>query len=94
MLIEGGNGVIKVVLIGECTIAEVEADTDKLRSRFAQSRIDGIEVSVKGLKELDTAYFQLILSLKANAHDLGVPFSLSDESDVLREVAELYGLEV
>lgn len=94
MLIEGGNGVIRVALVGECTIAEVEADADKLRSRFAQSRIDGVEVSVKGLKELDTAYFQLILSLRASAHELGTPFSWLDESNLLAETAELYGVEL
>ena len=93
MLIEGGNGIIRIVLIGECTVAEVEADTDKLRSRVNQSRIDGVEVSVKGLKELDTAYFQLILSLRATADELGVSFKALDGSPVLAELVELFGLD-
>ncbi|MFH1135611.1 MAG: STAS domain-containing protein [Pseudomonadota bacterium] len=92
MLKKSGNGILKLTLSGECTIAEVESDTDKMRSRFAQGQVDGVEISFKDLVELDTAYFQLILSLRATAHELGVPFKLTNDSPALAEAAELYGI--
>ncbi len=86
---KSGNKVI-FTLGRECTIADVEAHTEKLRSMLK----DGmkIEVDAGDVEEMDTAYFQLLLSLKASSDQSGAGFFIADMSDRVREVFDLYGV--
>lgn len=90
-MIRTEKGAMIVVLPVEGTITEAEAATDEIRSR-----LDGavrIEVQAEALRMIDTAYLQMVLSLKRTADEWGVPFSVSGISDALRAACELYGVK-
>lgn len=76
-----------VTLAEECTIADVEADTDQLRR--LPDDIQGIEVHAQGVRECDTAYLQMLLSLKVTAEHRGTAFSLRS-SEALDDLWKLY----
>jgi len=90
MKVERDGGAWIVVLPAECTIAEVEADADKVR--LFPEGVERIEVRGGEVEEVDTAYFQLLLSIRATARQRGIPFRLSEEAEALRRMGELYGI--
>jgi ABC-type transporter Mla MlaB component len=77
-----GN-VLAMRLSEESTIACVEADTRLLGEKLR---------SLENLREMDTAYFQLLVSLSLTAKRKGIEFLISRPSEKFRELAALYGL--
>jgi ABC-type transporter Mla MlaB component len=90
MIIEKNDGATILVLAAECSITDVEADTDKVRS-LMNTRPGRIEVQAGSLEEIDTAYLQLLLSLAYTAEHWDIPFSVSNAPDALRKACALYG---
>ena len=93
MIIEKNNDAKILVLPAECTIVEVEADADKIRS-FINTRPGRVEVQAGSLEEIDTAYLQLLLSLASTAERWDIPFSVSNTPDALRKACALYGEDI
>jgi hypothetical protein len=90
MIIEKEENATIFVLASECTIADVEADTDKIRA-LINTRPGRIEVRAGSLEEIDTAYLQLLLSLASTAEHWDIPFSVSNTPVALRKACALYG---
>jgi len=90
--IDTENGQLTISLPSVCTIAETEADADKLRTFFKEP--EEIIVYAEDVDEMDTAYFQLLLSLKTKAYHKSVPFSVQSMSPAVREIIALYGIEL
>ncbi|MBF0112395.1 MAG: hypothetical protein HQK74_06640, partial [Desulfamplus sp.] len=49
-----------------------------------------INIFAQDVKECDTAYLQMLLSLKATAEHQGVLFKVKTSSDVIDEIWSLY----
>jgi ABC-type transporter Mla MlaB component len=90
MIIEKEENATILVLASECIIADVEADTDKIRA-LINTRPGRIEVQAGSLEEIDTAYLQLLLSLVSTAEHWDIPFSVSNTPVALRKACALYG---
>jgi len=75
MRIETEEGRLTVRLPAECTISEAEAAADLLRK--LPPDLCAISVDANRLEEIDTAYLQVLLSLKAHAVCRGIAFSVS-----------------
>ncbi len=83
---------VTVTLERECTIAEVEADTEKLQPLL--KAVKNIEVNARDVEEMDTAYFQLLLSLMISSKESGGKFSISEMPETVREIFNLYGIDM
>jgi anti-anti-sigma regulatory factor len=90
MIEKSEDGTLKITLASECTIADVEPITDRLRSKIGG--VERVDLHVEALEEIDTAFLQLLLSLKATLDDMNVQFSISGFSNVLDETLRLYGI--
>ncbi len=86
------NSILLIDLPSECTIVKTEADIKTLRSCLASEELKKIELNAEAVEEIDTAYFQMLLSLKATAEHQGIPFSISGMSQEIRKIEELYGV--
>ena len=86
------DGIAVVDLESNCTIVEVEEDTDKFLS-VAESLVS-MEVRTSAVQEMDTAYFQLILALQTLCRQNEIPFSISDKNEAIGEICTLYGADL
>lgn len=86
------DGKWKITLDRECTIMEIEQDLRKLR-RFPKT-IKSVEIDTEKLREMDTAYFQMLLSLRESAIKSRVEVIIKDDSPILAEFSELYGYDI
>jgi len=86
------KGEMTLALMPECAINDVESDADKLRSKI--NDVELITVKSDQVTEMDTAYFQLILSLMSTADEAGIQFSMPQMSDTVRDMFELFGLSI
>jgi anti-anti-sigma regulatory factor len=93
MKITSQNGVLTIALGSECTIAMAEADTEKLKT-YVSGTLNRIELKAQAVEEIDTAYLQIPLSLKAAADKIGIPFSVSELSPEFERVCNLYGVNL
>jgi len=93
MIIEKEQDTTILVLASECTIADVEADADKIRS-LINTHPGRIEVQAGPLEEIDTAYLQLLLSLASTAEHWDIPLSFVNTPDALKKACELYGEDI
>jgi len=91
MKISKRKGKLNVTIEPECTIIDVEEDTDKIRSRM--NDVTSIVVKADGVTEMDTAYFQLILSLMNTADELGIEFSIPKMSEEVKGLFDTYGVK-
>lgn len=92
MIVKSKSGVFNIILESECTIAETLEDFDKFKDL---SEIpENIEINVGNLEEIDTAYFQMLLSLKVWAGQNERSFSVSGKSASIEEISELYGVKL
>ncbi len=82
-----------IVLDAECTIIKTEADTEKLK-RLSYDDIKHIELHIEAVREMDTAYFQMLLSLTATAEQRAIKLVLHGENDEIRRIGQLYGIGV
>ena len=85
--IETHNDILTITLAEECTISNVEADTDHLRN--LPENIKQIDITGTNVRECDTAYLQMLLALKVTAEHQGTVFALQP-STVLDELWKLY----
>jgi anti-anti-sigma regulatory factor len=90
MIQKSEDRTLRITLPSECTIADVEAHTDRLRSQIGG--VERIELNAEALEEIDTAYLQLLLSMKATLDEMDVHFCLSGLCTVLDEALRLYGV--
>ncbi len=91
MKIQKKHKSVQVALNSDCTIIDAEADADKLRSLcddMTACAIDASEVT-----EIDTAYLQLLLSLKTTAEAANIAFELRNVSSEFQSALEIYGLK-
>jgi anti-anti-sigma regulatory factor len=88
---KGDSGLI-LTLPPECTIAKAEVDTDRIRAMISGD-IKQIEVHTEAVKEIDTAYLQMLLSLRITADRQGISFMISRCCTEIKRVCELYGVE-
>lgn len=77
----------------ECTIVKAGTDRDKI-GNFISEDIEAIELQIESVKGMDTAYLQLLLSLKITAEQKGIPFLITGCSAEIGRVCELYGTEI
>lgn len=84
------DGALRITLPSQCTIAEVEAHADKLRAQLAGAA--RAELHAQALEEIDTAYLQLLLSLRATLDEMDVRLPLAGSSSVLDEALKLFGV--
>jgi len=89
MNIKKENNHLFITLPQICTIGKVEADADKLRSKL--QGIKNIDLAGDSVEEMDTAYFQLLLSLMSTAEAQGIEIHESQHSDVMDNILTLYG---
>lgn len=82
---------LTVSLSSACTIAEVEADFDTIRS--LPEEIETINIKAGAVEEVDTAYLQLLLSIKQTAQERGILFRVKEASDEISDICSLYGVE-
>ncbi len=93
MIIKTKNQIAHIILDSECVISKAEADLEKLKSVFSH-KISQIELDTSAVQEMDTAYFQLLLSLKATADQHNIHLIFQGNSDKIQEIGELYGIGV
>jgi len=91
MNIKNRNKKLIITLASESVISDAEADLQKLIKAFTGD-IKKIEINTKATDVIDTAYFQILLSLKNTAEQKQIPFAVSDISPEMQEVCELYGM--
>jgi anti-anti-sigma regulatory factor len=84
------DGGLNIVLAPECTIAEVETDADRCRGHLEE--LTEIRINSDLLEEIDTAYLQFLMSLKATAEQLGIPFTLCGKTETLDKAMDLFGI--
>ncbi|MEM5787627.1 MAG: hypothetical protein AAGU11_09930 [Syntrophobacteraceae bacterium] len=93
MTIEMNQNSALLILSAECTIVDVEKDTDRLKS-LIKTHPAIIEMKAEAVKEIDTAYLQLLISLAITSDLLGIQFSVSGKPDVMRNICTLYGEQI
>jgi len=91
--IRNEEGRLILTLPPECTIVKAEADTDRIRSLISGD-IKQIELHTEAVKEIDTAYIQMLLSLRITADRQGIPLIISKCCAEIKRVCELYGAEI
>ena len=92
MILKSKAGILNIVLDSECTIAETEDDFEKLKNIDELPK--KIELITDKIQEIDTAYFQMLLSIKAWAEQNKIPFTISETSTSIEEISELYGIKL
>jgi anti-anti-sigma regulatory factor len=93
MKINTENRIVRIVLSAECVIAETEVHMDMLKHALAGD-IAGIELDAGAVTNIDTAYFQLLLAMKAASARRGISLTVVDRSPEMRQVSVLYGVEI
>ncbi len=91
MKLSSDDKTLTVTLSEECTIIDVEADTDLLRA--VPDNINKIFLNIDALKELDTAYLQCIYSLVKEAQERNISINTTGKSKIFDHVCRLYGLK-
>lgn len=81
-----------LTLPSACTIAEVEAASDKLRG--IPEEVASLEIDASNVEEMDTAFFQLLLALKATMDVRRGVFALKAVSPEVCGLCELYGVQL
>lgn len=85
------NGTTWSVRLGEeCTIVDVEVHADKLRAM--PDGLKKIVLHAGDVAEIDTAYLQALLSLKATAGDGGIDFQVRSASEAVERICRLYNI--
>jgi anti-anti-sigma regulatory factor len=75
----------------ECTIAEAEATADRLRQ--LSKNLTRIVIRAEKTQEIDTAYFQILVALKAFADQQRIP-CVMEMSPAVNEMCQLYGIDL
>jgi anti-anti-sigma regulatory factor len=75
----------------ECTIVETEATADRLRQ--LSKNLTKIVVRAEKTEEIDTAYFQILVSLKRFADHQHIPCTMV-LSPAVNDICLLYGIEL
>jgi len=84
--------VMTVIPESDCCIAEAVGDYEIIR--HIPGEIREIRLVADEIRELDTAYFQFLLALKAISAEKKIPFTLSGNSPELDSVCMLYGVDL
>jgi len=79
-----------VKLERDCSIVDVEAHTDKFRSMPGD--LKKIILHAADVAEIDTAYLQVLLALKATARDRGIDLQVRSASPTLLRICRLYNV--
>ncbi len=77
-------------LMAECTIIDVQTDLDQVRD--LPNSLKKINLKCGAVNEIDTAYFQFLLALKAGTMESGVEFQVHEPSEIIRQVETLFGV--
>jgi ABC-type transporter Mla MlaB component len=89
MIIKKQKDRLLITLPQDCTIGKVEADADKLRTKL--KGIKNIDISGGLVEEMDTAYFQLLLSLMSTAEVHGMEIHVGQRSEAMDRILTVYG---
>jgi len=83
---------LSIRLDPSCAIAAVEKDADALRA--LPEDIRKIILSAGDVEEIDTAYLQLLFSLKAEAARGEMEFQVKEPSEAVMRVCRLYNVSL
>lgn len=86
------NNILSIELSSECTILYVEADTEKISSLVSDD-LKQIDILAREVEDMDTAYLQMLLSLRAFADREKIVFHVSEISPQVQRICELYGVK-
>lgn len=88
------DGVYSVRVEGEMTIYHAQELKHELLHGLLQCLHDcaGVEVSLAGVSEMDTAGFQLLVLAKREAARVGRPLRLVEHSPAMLEVMDLFNM--
>ena len=75
-------------------INTVEKDAFLLKDTVSSFKGDSVEISFKELKNMDTTYVQLLLSLKTTLKKKNIPISFLHINDKVTEIFNLYGISI
>jgi hypothetical protein len=84
--------VMTIIPEPECGIAEAVGDYEIIKN--IPGELKEIRLISDQIKEMDTGYFQLLLSVKSMAAEKNIAFTVSGKSRALDEVCRLYGQEL
>ncbi|MDM8514826.1 STAS domain-containing protein [Desulfobacterales bacterium HSG16] len=84
--------ILSIELSSECTIVCAEADTEKISS-LVSNDLEQIDILARGVEDMDTAYLQMLLSLRAFADREKISFHVSEISPQAQKLCELYGVK-
>jgi ABC-type transporter Mla MlaB component len=88
------NNVLYLSFFPDTTICSVQEDTEKLLEIISSlDGIDNIQVNLKNIDNIDTAYIQLIYSLFLTAKKEYIEINMRHKSEIFNNFTELYGLE-
>lgn len=89
MTIKKKKDAVNVTFPEYCDLAHIEKDRDRVRK---MDKADTIEVSLGKVKEFDTSYLQMLISMHTtfSEKNMIVTRNLTEES---KEIFSLYGLE-
>lgn len=91
MKLSSDDKTLTITLGEECSIIDVEADTDLLRA--VPDNIKKIFLNIDALKEMDTAYIQCIYSLVKEAQERNISINTTGKNKIFDHVCSLYGLK-
>jgi len=81
-------------LSAEATIVNVEADTLRFSQTLEHCAAGGtIEIDASQVREMDTAYLQLVRCLFKSAENKKIKMELTGLGEPMTQLAKLYGLE-
>lgn len=83
---------LSITLNGESTIMSVEDATGKVKKAL-NGETKGISLNIKNIRETDTSYLQMLISLKKTASYRSIPLEIRGKSDAFSRICRLYGLD-
>ncbi len=92
MTVRRRTGRLSITLHGESTIMNVEDATGKIKKAL-NGKTKGISLNIKNIRETDTSYLQMLISLKKTASHRSIPFEVRGESEAFSRICRLYGLD-
>ncbi len=89
--VERGNGRIVVIVAGELDLATAPLLVREVTGELANP-VTSLAVDLGGVTFLDSSGLEAVLTVRRDAQERGVPFTLASVSRVVRTVLDLNGL--
>ncbi|GEM_PF-6150824 len=92
MTVRKRTGRLTVRLHEESTIMSVEEATGKVKKALNGTVLNRICLNIKDVRETDTSYLQMLVSLKKTASRRTIPLEIKGRSEAFSRICRLYGL--